>query len=276
MPRVQIRPILTTAALVVAVCCGYVPAASAQYFAEPAELPIGENYRVELLGGVWSTLPDITMSSDEFGIAGTAIDFVNDLGIGAQALGEFRLRLRPGRRHRFRIDYIPGSYSAQGTPDRRLVFRGIAFDAGEPVASTMVWRTVRLGYQYDVVQRSRGYAGIIFEARYTELEAVLENAAGREFVRARGPIPSLGAMARFYPLPILAISTEVSFFHLPKDVVEGYAGQHLDLDVYGTINLTRQLGAQFGYRSLELNLSTTEEEADLRSTGIYFGILLRL
>ena len=276
MHRVQIRPILTTAALVTAVCYGYAPTAAAQFFAQPSELPIGEDYRVEVLGGVWSALPDITISSDEFGIAGTKINFIDDFGIRARALGEFRLRLRPGQRHRFRIDYIPASYSAQSTPEQRLVFRGIAFDVSEPVTSTMVWRTSRLGYQYDLIQRSRGYAGVIIEARYTELEAALENATGREFVRARGPIPSLGVMARVYPLSMIAVTTEISFFRLPKDVVEGYAGEHLDLDVSGTINLTRQVGAQFGYRSIELSLTTVGEEADLRSNGVYFGILLRL
>ena len=249
--------------------------ATAQFFPQPSEFPLGEDYYVETLGAMWSPTPNFTVASDAFGIAGTNIDFASDLGISTQRFGEFRLRLRPGRRHRFRIDYVPIRYAAQNIVERRLVFRGIAYNAGVPVNSSVTWRTWRLGYEFDVIHRPRGYAGLIVEAKYTELEASLSTAASREFARARGPIPAVGAVVKVYPLQVLGLAAEASFFRLPNDLVNNYSGEYVDLDVYATLNFTQQLGAQVGYRSLNLNVQANEDLADLRLDGIYVGALVR-
>lgn len=262
-------------ALLLTACLAWAPPAAAQFFAPPSDVPIDEDYYVEVLGGMWSPTPSITIASDAFGIAGTNIDFARDLGLASERFGELRLRLRPGRKHRFRIDYLPMSYTSQTVVDRRLVFRGIAYDAGLPVSSTMTWRTWRLGYEYDVIHRRRGYFGLILEAKYTELEAALDTGSGREFTRARGPIPAIGGVLRIYPLPVLGVTAEVSGFRLPSDVVRNHSGRYVDLDIYTTLNFTQQIGAQIGYRSLDLNVVTHEDLADLRLEGMYMGGLFR-
>lgn len=249
--------------------------AAAQFFGQPSDLPIGENYHVEVLGGMWSPSPNISISSDAFGIAGTAINFASDLGIARERFGEVRLRLRPGRKHRFRIDYVPIRYSAQTVVERRLVFRGIAYDVGVPVSSTISWTAWRLGYEYDIVHRSRGYFGIILEAKYTDVEASLDATFGREFARVRGPIPAIGAIVRVYPLRVLAVTAEVSGVTLPRDLLGSYSGEYVDIDVSGTLNFTEQLGAQFGYRSLDFSASSDEDAANLKLDGFYMGALLR-
>ncbi|MDP6579986.1 MAG: hypothetical protein QF681_04955 [Vicinamibacterales bacterium] len=249
--------------------------ASAQFFGQASDLPIGEDYHVEVLGGLWSPTPKIQLSSDEFGIAGTSIDFASDLGIGQQRFGELRLRLRPGRKHRFRIDYVPIRYSAQSVVERRLVFRGIAFDVGVPVTSAITWNTWRLGYEYDIVHRSRGYFGIILEAKYTDVEASLDTELGREFARARGPIPAIGGVLRIYPLRALGITAEITGFRVPEGIDENVRGEYVDLDLYGTLNFTEQLGAQIGYRSLDLSYLVDQDSGNLELGGIYFAALFR-
>lgn len=252
-----------------------VSSAEAQFFGRPSDLPIGEDRHVEILGGMWTPTPEMTISSDEFGIAGTNIDFANDLGIAPERFSEVRLRLRSSRRHRFRIDFVPIHYSAQSVVERRLIFRGIAYDVGVPVSSTITWNSWRLGYEYDIVHRSRGYFGIIVEAKYTEVEASLDTAFGREFARARGPIPVVGAVLGVYPLRVLGITAEVTGLRLPENVDESYGGEYVDFDIYGTLSFTEQLGAQIGYRSLDMNGFFETESVDLRLEGMYVGALLR-
>ena len=249
--------------------------ADAQFFGHASDVPIGEAYHVEVLGGMWNPTPQFTISSEAFGIAGTNIDFTNDLGIVAKRFGEIRVRLRPGRKHRFRIDYVPVRYSAQTVVERRLVFRGIAYDVGVAVNSAVTWNTWRFGYEYDIVHRSRGYFGIIVEAKYTEVEASLDAEFGREFARARAPIPALGAVVKVYPLPVLGITAEITGVRLPEGVSESYGGQYVDFDIYGTLNFTEQLGAQIGYRSLDMSGFFESESVDLRLKGMYVGALLR-
>ena len=247
----------------------------AQVFSQPSDVPIGENYHVEVLGGMWNPTPDITISSDAFGIAGTSINFTTDLCITPERFGEVRVRLRPGRKHRFRIDYVPIRYAAQAVVERRLVFRGIAFDVGMPVSSTISWNAWRFGYEYDIVHRSRGYFGIIVEAKYTDVEASLDTAFGREFTRARGPIPAVGGVLRIYPLRVLGITAEVTGFRLPAGIDENYRGEYVDFDIYGSLNFTEKIGAQIGYRSLDLSGAFEQESASLKLDGIYVAALLR-
>ena len=251
------------------------PSAAAQILGEPSDLPVGEAYHVEVLGGMWHPTPELTISSDAFGIAGTSIDFTTDLGIAAKRFGELRVRLRPGRKHRFRIDYVPISYAATSVIERRLVFRGIAFDVGVPVSSTITWKTWRLGYEYDIIHRPRGYFGLIVEAKYTDVEASIDTAFAREFARARGPVPAVGAVMRIYPIRVLGITAELTGFRLPERVGGNYGGQYVDFDIYGTLNFTEMLGAQIGYRSVDLNGFFETDSVDLRLEGMYVGALLR-
>ena len=251
------------------------PSAAAQILGEPSDLPVGEAYHVEVLGGMWHPTPELTISSDAFGIAGTSIDFTTDLGIAAKRFGELRVRLRPGRKHRFRIDYVPISYAATLVIERRLVFRGIAFDVGVPVSSTITWKTWRLGYEYDIIHRSRGYFGLIVEAKYTDVEASIDTAFAREFARARGPVPAVGAVMRIYPIRVVGITAEFTGFRLPEGVSGSYGGQYVDFDIYGTLNFTETIGAQIGYRSVDLNGFFETDSVDLKLEGMYVGALLR-
>ena len=249
--------------------------ATAQFLAQPANLPIGENSHVELFAGTWAPTSAMSIASDAFGIGGTYIDLTRDLAVTPDRFTELRLRLRPGRRHRFRIDYLPVNYAAETIVERRLVFRGIAYDVGEPVHSTLTWKTVRLGYEYDVIHRRLGHFGVILEAKYTELEAALNSSSDREFVRARGPIPAFGAVLRLYPLSALSVAAEVTAIRLPNNVVNKYSGRYVDVDIYAAMNFIESLGLQIGYRSLDLSLVANEDIADLRLAGIYLGALLR-
>jgi len=249
---------------------------TAQLLPRSSNLPVGEDYRVELFGGMWTASPDMKISSDAFGIIGSEIDFISDLGFGTERFGEVRLRLRPARKHRFRLDFIPIKFNAQATVERRIVFRGIGYNIGLPVSSSLTWNAWRLGYEYDIIHRSRGYFGVILEAKYTDVEASLEAPGfAREFTRARGPIPAIGAIVKVYPLSVLALTAEVSGLRVPNNALGSFEGEYIDFDVSATLNFIDNLGVQVGYRSLDLNVSSDEEAVALKLDGIYLGALVR-
>ena len=247
----------------------------AQFLGQPGSVPSGEDYRVELFAGMWSPTPTMNIASDAFGISGSYIDLTRDLGVSTKRFADLRLRLRAGRRHRFRIDYLPVKYETEMVVERRLIFRGIAFNTGVPVGSTLIWKTWRLGYEYDVIRRDRGYLGLILDVKHTELEAALNSALAREFVRAKGFIPMAGATLGFSLFSALSVAAEITAIRLPQGVASGYSGRYVDFDVHATINLIESLGLQVGYRSLDLSLITNEDLVDLRLEGMYLGALLR-
>ncbi len=94
----------------------------------------GEKYGVEIAYGWWKPAPTIQIASEGLGIPPTLIDFETDLGIESQRMRELRVVLRPARKHKFKIDYLPINYEiADHVLQRTIVFNGQSYTVGVPV-----------------------------------------------------------------------------------------------------------------------------------------------
>lgn len=234
----------------------------------------GEVYRIEVSGSLWNPSVFGVISSEQFGIAGTEISFTNDLGFKSKRFGDVRLVLRPGKKHKLRVQYTPVSYSAESTLSRDIVFNGILYPVNVPVQSTFDWKVLRVGYEYDVIYTDRGFFGILIEGRYTQMNASLKSPVNNEFTRAKAPLPSLGAVARVYPIRNLSITAEASGLRLPN-IDDKYEANYLDVDVYGTFNFTRNFGVQGGWRRMNTYLRVESDIGDIKFQGFWFGGTIR-
>lgn len=252
--------------------------ASAQFrvrqIADPAT---GETYRVELGAEFWNPTPEIVISSESLGIPGDDIDFVSDFGIEKKRFREVRLVLRPARKHKLRLSYLPMKYEVETTLRRTVVFNGIRFPVSVPVTAALEWKAWRFGYEYDVIYRSRGFFGIIAETKYTDVKISLESPIGplAEFSSAKAPIPAVGGIGRVYVAPNISLTLEITGFKLPERIDEDLRGRYLDWDTYGTVNFTDNFGVQLGYRSLDVMYRVDEDAGDLKLKGVYFGGVAR-
>jgi hypothetical protein len=152
----------------------------------PSTRAIGEVYRVEVSGGVWSptVFGSIAVTNDKIEAAGSTIDFVNDLGFKDTRFPDLRVVLRPAKKHKFRVQYTPVSYTGESVISRNIIFNGILYPTNMPVNSTFDWKVWRFGYEYDIIYRDRGYFGILLEGRYTQMNATLQSPVNDEFARA--------------------------------------------------------------------------------------------
>src|SRR6266852_815079 len=75
----------------------------------------GETYNIELAGTIWNPTPEIIISSESLGIAGDNIDFVNTLGLPKSKFKQLKLVVRPGTKHKLRLEYTPIKYSGKNT-----------------------------------------------------------------------------------------------------------------------------------------------------------------
>ena len=237
----------------------------------------GENYHVEVSGYFWNPTPDIVIASESLpGIIGDRIDFVNDLGLEKTRFTQLRVVLRPGTKHKFRFEYTPIKFDQpDGTLTRDVVFNGLTYRIGLPVATTVDWNAYRFSYEYDIVYRDRGFFGIVLEAKYTDVRAELVNLINTEFVHARAPIPAVGAIGRVYVTPNISITGEFSGFRLPESIDEDYKAKYYDFDLYGTVNFNDYVGAQLGFRSFDVFYRIDNDEGDLQLRGLYFGGVVR-
>ena len=265
----------------VAGLCAATPA-EAQYGARRGlgNRATGETYHVEIAGAIWNPTPDIVISSESLGIPGDNVDFVNTLGLPKSKFKQLKLVLRPGTKHKFRFEYTPIKYNAQNTVATSFVFNGQRYTVGLPVTSELFWKAYRFGYEYDFVYRDRGFVGLLLETKYTDISATLTatllGQTRSEFTRARGPIPSIGVIARGYIVPNISITGEFSGF--PEIGTEGssrYGGKYYDFDLYGTVNFTDNVGAQVGYRSFDVAYKVNSDSGTMKLKGLYFGGVAR-
>src|ERR1700730_17607117 len=131
--------------------CGLLLAPSvarAQYGATPFHDPAtGETYHIE--GGlmIWNPAPDLTIASESLQIPGTEINAAQDLGVQQKRLLELRLVVRPARKDKFRVNFLPMHYTAQSTLHREFIFNGIRYGVNLPVTTDLTWNTWLLGYE---------------------------------------------------------------------------------------------------------------------------------
>ena len=212
-------------------CSSSRPWRSAQFTATPFSDPAtGERYHIEASFGWWNPSPDFQIASESLGVLGTVIDAVDDLGIEKKQIPELRIVLRPGRKHKFRVDYLPMSYSASSTVHREFVFNGIKYNVNLPVSTELSWKTWHLGYEYDFIYRDRGFVGIVLQAKATDIQASIQAAAlGREFARAQAPVPAIGGIGRVYVVPNISITGELDFLKIPEADRRALSGALLGL-----------------------------------------------
>jgi hypothetical protein len=261
--------------VICALACLAASRVEAQYGARRLSDPAtGEDYHVEFSTGYWNPDPQILITSESINIPGDQIDLVADLGIAKKKFTELRLVLRPARKHKFRFSYTPIKYSADTIIQRSFVFNGQRYSFGLPVQTELDWKAMRFGYEYDFIYRDRGFVGLILEAKYTDVKVRLASPLVFEFAEARAPIPAVGGIGRIYVAPNISATFELTGFRLPN-FDEKYRAKYLDLDLYGTLNFTNNVGVQAGYRRLDIEYVVDLDAGDLVLKGPYFAGVVR-
>ena len=232
---------------------------------------IGEDYNIEASFNFWSPTPEAIVNSEALGILGTDVNLVTDLGISKQMLRDLRVVLRPATKHRFRINYLPMNYDASTTITREFIFNGLRYRPGLPVQTTAQFKAWRFGYEYDFLYRDRGFLGVLFDVKYTDVNVGLLSPIGEEFAKAIAPLPTIGGVARVYPAKNLALNGEVSYFRIPDSASEDYKVRYRDFDVNATFNPHQNVGVQVGYRSIDVFYDAKNDTGSLTFKGLYFG-----
>jgi hypothetical protein len=251
--------------------------ALAQFRPRPVSDPAtGEAYLIEASASFWNTSSEMSISSEGLGIIGSSIDFKNDLGLEKSRFKELRIVLRPATKHKLRFEIIPIKMNREDFPlTRTIVFNGQAYPINARMNSQFDWTAYRFGYEYDFLTRDRWFVGLIFDIKQTNLSAVLETPATREFIKERGPLPALGGIARFYVVPNISLTGEFTRMPVKEEITDDVHGRYSDLNVYSTLNFTNNVGVQVGYRKFDVGYKIEDDRGAFKLNGLYFGIVAR-
>jgi hypothetical protein len=252
--------------------------AAAQYSprTEVHDPATGEKYHIEGAAGFWRPDADMSISSEQLGIEGSTISFKDDLGLVNKKFSDLKVVGRPARKHKLRFEYIPIKYEQDSyRVTRPIIFNGQVYNVGVPVTSVLDWKAYRFTYEYDFQYHDRWFAGLLLEAKYTDVNAILRTPIIEEFAHAKAPIPAFGGIFRGYVTPNISVTGELSGITLPASVSDQYNAHYADLDIYGTVNFTNNIGGQVGYRSFDVAYKIREDEGNFVLKGFYFGVVAR-
>ena len=231
-----------------------------------------ENYNVELGAMFWKPTPEILISS---GSLATNIDFINQFSIENKRFREFRVVLKPGRKHKLRYSTVPFEYTGSATLNQTITFRGQTYNVGVPTSAELKWTLMRFGYEWDAVSTNRGFVGLLADVKYNKMHAQLSAPApvGAQSFDRNVPVPTIGGIARGYATQYISVTGELTA--LPKVERSGFNTKFYDFDLYGTVNLGRNLGVQAGYRSITVDYLIDDDAGNLKVKGRYFGGVIR-
>jgi hypothetical protein len=251
--------------------------ASAQFNAQPQVAP-GEDYRLEVGAMFWSPTPELAINTNDINVIGLGeVDFVQEFGIEDKRFREYRVTLKPGRKHKLRFQYLPIQYDPElVTLQRTFTFGGRTFQIGLPADAEVEWKLWRFGYQWDFVSRTAGFLGLITELKYNTVRGQINSpVTGLEVAEAKAPVPALGIIGRGYLTEYVSITGEFTGFKLPDAISEEFDAEFWDLDLYATASLSRNIAVQGGYRSIDVEYIADEDLGRLKMKGVYFGGLVR-
>ena len=76
-------------------------------------------------------------------------------------------------------------------------------------------------------------------------------------------------------MPGISITGQVSAFKIPDSISAQYNAHYIDIDVYGTVNFTNNVGVKAGYRSRDVGYLIKTDSGAFVMKGLYFGGVIR-
>jgi hypothetical protein len=180
-------------------------------------------------------------------VTGTNIDFKHQLGLHNQWFPEFHLVIRPQPKHKIRFDFFPLYYKESATLSSSLNFNGQTYTAGQTVESSLYWNEWQIGYEYDVLTFDRGYVGGYAGMNFYAVSGQLSNGSQSGTAGVHILMPGLGGIARIYATPRVSFTASYQGYYLPGGDTSTH-GHVNDVDLYATLNVSKYVGIQGGYR----------------------------
>jgi hypothetical protein len=225
----------------------------------------------EISLALWKPTPQLVLSTEDLSQTNlNDVDFVEEFGIEDRQFPEFRATF--GRSHKFRISRVFFEYDSEATIQRTFVFRGRTFNIGAPARAEIAWELWKFGYQWDFVSRPAGFVGLIVDLKYNKVRGEIDSPALFEPVETevKAYVPTIGGTARGILGP-LALTGEITGLRITRD---DFLTRYLDYDL-NAILFFGNFGVQGGLRSVDVNYLIDNESGNLKTTGPYFGAVVK-
>jgi hypothetical protein len=196
---------------------------------------------------LFSDSETVTSGSTTTTVNGTSIDF-KQLGLNNKTFPEGHLTIRLAPKHKLRGEFIPIKYKQSTILTADVITSGQTYLAGQAVQSELRWTEWNVGYEFDFMTSPSGYLGAVIAVTRLNVAGAMANSAQTGTATVNIVMPGLGATARYYVKPQVSLTGGLLAFYLPGGATSTH-GHSIQIDGYATINASKHVGVQAGYRS---------------------------
>lgn len=235
----------------------------------PPVPPEGEPFIFEIRVDYWSPTLSSDLRVDSGDLTGTNINAVRDLGFDEKKpfpTGQLTFRLAD--RHKLRLDYLSFSYSGDSVAASEIVFHGVTYSPNSRLKTNLDLSSIRAGYEVDLGRNENGYFAFRIGADFMSANATIDTTEMSNSASASAVAPVAGLTARFFLVPRVSLTADVSGEWYDKSSV-------FDGAIYADINIIRHLGLTVGWRTLRININVEGKISDTQWSGGFAGLAFR-
>jgi len=196
------------------------------------------------------------------------VNFVSDLGIDRkQSQVGLRFLVKPWRRDAIFVEFVPYRFDGAQTIMRSFRFGGVTYAVNESITAKAALNFVSLGYQHDILNRSRLEVGLVAALAYMGVRATASiTSAGSAEVNRDIPLPLAGFAARYSPAAQPRFSIRGSI----RGMTFGSYGRYVDGGGAFGFALTQHVAVEAGYQVVDGvgHHATRGAEINLRGPAI--------
>jgi hypothetical protein len=231
--------------------------------------------RVEASVDYWHPSANIHAAGERYDILGTPIDFRSDFGLTNRGFPSMKLSVRPRARHELSLSYVPVHYHTSAILGHDVTFAGTVYPAGMSTQGTVPWAALGVGYSYYFMIKPRVSVGVRGEVDGTNVRVQLQNAVSTTSTVASVQIaPAGGLVARSRISSKLTLKGEFALLYVPDRPNQNYGGHYLNAEAHARWALTRHVGANLGYRLIDIRHLGHSDSGKLKLRGLSVGVLV--
>jgi hypothetical protein len=230
--------------------------------------PTEERVRLSLGVMYMSNNTGIKLDSST-GVPGTPVNGESDFGLDKHDLeGKIEAMVRASERHRMWFDYFSLDRTGDATVTQPIVFRDVLLQPGDPLNSTLSFRTLGITYGYSFFHTDKYEVAALFGINQTDISVRARVTTSTRHVDQSedqaGPFPTLGVDGTYVLSKRFYLEGRAQYFRLRVNDVDGSLGFYEFDAMY---RLRPNISFALGYNAVRVHLESAQT-----TTAGYFNL----
>jgi hypothetical protein len=238
--------------------------AHAEDYLSPSE----ERVRISL-GAMYLFNKTTLQLNSSTGVPGTPINAEDDFGLDKHDFeGKVEAMVRASERHRLWFDYFSLDRTGHATITKPIIFKDVLLQPGDPLDSTLSFRTLGITYGYSFLHTDKYEAAVLFGINSTDISTRARVTTQTRHVDQAedqaGPFPTAGLDGTYVLSKRFYLDARAQYFAVRVNDLDGSLGM---FDFDALYRLRPNISFALGFSAVRVHLASTQP-----TTSGYFNL----